>query len=314
MVQLPAWNAIEEDLRVGLVLVADACRYMAGMGKRGDAAASAILGIKNVPKQHLDDLIRDREFLSKVKISDTSFAACTRRCFDLVTVLGPIEQIDVDDEKVEGTQWLSYFLSFMPREAQGGWDYTGTFQCSDAPLVILLGMAEARLALAEYVQNFVRESDSGTGFTPKEIAFLGDVDVRTVRNAMGPKGDKPIRSNAKPKADEARSDLVLGDPLDALEWLAGRRGFHPGRLSPEWVNQHLAGVKSRDAAAALPGLVAWLNQITTEQLASSLGWPADRVREWTRAHTMDVNTAEQVAAAAGLDVTAYRDLIARVAG
>jgi hypothetical protein len=130
---------------------------------------------------------------------------------------------------------------------------------------------------------------------------------------MGPNGDKPIRSNAKPKGKDARSDLVLGDPLDAIEWLAGRRGFHPGRLSPEWVNQQLAGIQSREAAAGLPGLVTWLNRTTTEQLASALGWPADRVREWTRAHSTDVNAAEQVAAAAGLDVAAYRDLIARVA-
>lgn len=53
------------------------------------------------------------------------------------------------------------------------------------------------------------------------IAYLGDVDLRTVRNAMGPRGDKPIRSTARPKPAGARSDLVYGNPLDAIEWLAG---------------------------------------------------------------------------------------------
>jgi len=314
MTRLPAWKAIEDDVRIGFVLVADACRYMVGMGRRGDAAASAILGTKKVPGHHLDDLIQNREFFGSIDISETHFAACARRCFDLVTVLDPLEQIDVDEAKTEGTQWLSYFLSFIPREAMGGGDFTGTFHHPDAPLPVLLGMAEARLALAEYVQNLVRESDSGSGFTAKELSFLGEVDVRTVRNAMGPKGDKPIRSNANPRREDARSELVLGDPLDAIEWLASRRGFHPGRLSPEWVNRHLGGIGTLEAAAALPGLTTWLNRTTTEQLASSAGWQVDRVRDWTRARSIDVSSADEIGAAAGLDVAAYRELIGRVAG
>ncbi len=312
MPTLPNWSAIEEDVRIGLVLAADACRYMVGMGARGDRAAGAILGIAEVPAEHLDDCIEDPGFLRSVAVSDTAFSLVARRCFDLVTILQPIEEIAVEDERAEGADWLSFFLSFMPRRAMGGLDYTGVFHHPDAPLVILRDMAEARLALAEYVQNLVRLGQSSIGFTPRQIAFLGDVDLRTVRNAMGPKGDKPIRSNARPKPSGVRSDLVFGDPLDAIEWLAGRRGFHAGRLTPGWVDRHLAGVTSLQAAAALPGLVAWLNRTTTEELAANLGWPVGRARDWTRGRGLDAAQASDIGAAAGLDGGAYRDLMQRL--
>jgi hypothetical protein len=279
------------------------------MGQRGDAAAAAILGVDEVPDHQLDDLIKHQEFLDNVSIEGTQFESCARRCFDLVTVLRPIEEIDVEDEEAEGTQWLSYFLSFMPSEAMGGSDFTGTFHNPDAPLVVLLGMAQARLALAEYVQRLISQGDARVGFSPKEIAYLGDVDVRTVRNAMGPKGDKPIRTDTRPGR---RSDFVWGDPLDAIEWLAGRRGFHPGRLSPEWLNQHLSQVHTKKAAAALPGLVSWINRTTTEQLASLLDWQTEAVRAWTRGEITDRRHASRIASAAGLDGSAYQALIDRV--
>lgn len=314
MATLPTWTTIEKDLRIGLVLVADGCRYLVGTGERGNAAAAAILGIKEVPAEQLDDLVEDPQFLSAVAVSETQFAASSRRCFDLVTILRPLEEVDVDEEKAEGTNWLSYFLSFVPRQAMGGLDYTGSFHHPEAPLVILLGMAEARIALAESVQTLVRQGESGIGFTPKEIAFLGDVDLRTVRNAMGPKGDKPIRSTARPKPTGVRSDLVFGDPLDAIEWLAGRRGFHAGRLSPEWVNGFLENIPSLQAAAALPGLLAWLNRTTTEELAGKVGWPIERVRGWTRGRGLDAAQAVKIGAAVGLDRAAYREAIKRLTG
>lgn len=309
---LPPWNVIEEDVRIGFVLMADACRYMLGMGERGNAAAAAILGMQEVPPDHLDDRIEDPEFLRGVAIAGTQFVVSARRCYDFVTIRGPIESINVEDERAEGLNSLSYFLSFMPREAMGGLDFTPTFSRPDAPLVVLLEAAEARLELAEFVHNLVRYGEMGLGFTPRTIAILGDVNLRSVRNVMGPKGDKPIRSNASSAEGTERTELVLGDPLDALEWLAGRRGFNPGRLSPEWVSEHLEGFATLPAAGALPGIVSWLNRVTTGELAEAVGWPVDRVRDWTRARNMDAERAAEIGGAAGLDGRAYADLIRRL--
>jgi hypothetical protein len=310
MSHVPAWSGIKDDLRVSFVLVADACRYMTDVGERGDAAASAILDIDELPEQKLDELIKDREFLGSVSVADTVLADCARHCFDLITVLGPLEEINIKEETAN-VHWLAHFLSFIPKKAISGINYTGTFHHPQAPLQVLLGMAQARLRLAEYVQKLVLTSDAGLGYTPQEISLLGNIDIRTVRNAMGPKGDKPIRSGARAGRGRGRS-VVSSDPLDTVEWLAGRRGFHPGRLSPDWVDRHFLNIKTLEAAAALPGLVTWLNRRTTDELASVLGWPAGRVRDWIRGRAISPDAAEEIGTAARLDGAGYRKLMERL--
>jgi hypothetical protein len=305
---VPAWSEIEHDTRLGLVLLADACRHMVRSEDRDNAVGAAMLGIKDLPDEALDVLIKDREFLSSVSIADTHLAACVRHCFDVITVLRPLEEVDLEAERAEGTAWLSYYLSLIPRETIGGVDYSGKFHLPGAPLVTILEMAQARVKLAEYVQNLVLTNNSGFGFTPNEISRLGRVDIRTVRNAMGPKGDSPIRT-VRPRT---RNDTVWGDPLDTSEWLAGRRGFQPGGLSAEWVSRNFDNIKSFETAAALPGLVTWLNGQSTDELATSLGWQVDRIRDWTRGRAVSPDFAEELAAATGLDRVSYRKLIERV--
>jgi hypothetical protein len=291
--------------------MADATRYMLGCGDRGDRAASALLGRSDVQSIHLDDLIQNDEFLASIVLTDTGLLAAAKHCFDFVTVRAPIEMIQIDEVRVEGVEWLSYFLSVLPREAMGGWDYTGIATNPDAPLVSLLRHAEARLQLAEFVQGLFTEKGTGIGFTPGEIAVLAGTDVRTVRNVMGPKGDKPIRSHGLGKERSGKNDLVHGDPLDALEWLAGRRAFHPGRLSTNWVNEKLSEVRSAQAAAAIPGVIIWLNRSTTKDFAKSLNWPLDRLRKWLRAEGINPADAKSIAVASGLDPTNYSSLIAQ---
>ena len=69
MTRVASWNAIEDELCVAFILVADLCRHMIGMGNRGDAAAAAVLGIELMPRQHLIDLIEDGDFVQSVLVS-----------------------------------------------------------------------------------------------------------------------------------------------------------------------------------------------------------------------------------------------------
>lgn len=140
---------------------------------------------------------------------------------------------------------------------------------------------------------------------------MGDVGLRTVRNVFGPKGNKPILSN-NVASKGFRSDLVWGDPLDCLDWLAGRRGFHQGRLSPEWVSEKIPDIPTLEAAAALPGIVAWLGQKTSYELANELGWDISQIRAWTRAESVPPDKAGAVAKAAGVDPVRYSELICRL--
>lgn len=273
-----SWIVVEEQLRIALVLTADATRYLIGMGVRGDQAAAAILGMKDVPNTHLDDLIGDPVFLNSIVTKGTELEAAARRCFDIVTVRHPLETIDVQHEREEVTEWLSYFLAALPREAMGGWDYTAVSH-PDAPLVKLLRKAEARINLAEFVQEAIGFGSLRHGFVAADIAALADAEVRTVRNVMGPKGDKPILTRPTVEGRSSKDDYVWGDPLDTLEWLSGRRGFNPGRLSVEWVNERLLRIPTFEAAAAMPGIVSWVNCVTSQDLAARLRWPPDQLRK-----------------------------------
>lgn len=311
MAQLPDWEVIERDIKIGLVVMADACRYLMGFGtERGETVAAALLGIKSVPQEHLDDLIEDESFFNSIKADETDFFVSTQNCYRFNTSLTPLDKVEVEEMRIEGRDWLSYFLSSMPSEAMGGGDYSGLFHSPDAPLVLLRDLTTARVDLAEYVQNFLQFGKSSLILSPREIALLGDVDIRTVRNAMGPKGNKPIQTELLYAG--ARSDMVYGKPLDVIEWLAGRRGFRSGGLSVSWVEGNFEHIKSLDVACALPGLLAWLNDQTSDQLATRLEWNVATVRDWTRAKSITQSQSQIIAEAVGLDGDKYASLIARL--
>src|SRR5688572_30005302 len=141
--KIPTWNDIEHDARLGLVLLADGCRHMVARDNQEDAVGPAMLGLKELPESFLEELAKDRQFLTSVSISATHFAACIRHCFDLITVLRPLEEIDLEEEKAEGAAWLAYYLSLIPTETVGGVDCRHVFRDPKAPLVTLLGMAQA---------------------------------------------------------------------------------------------------------------------------------------------------------------------------
>lgn len=311
MTKIATWSLIEESIRKGFVTMADTNSAMLGRGIRADAATLALLGISDVPDEDLNGLIEDEEFLSSLKVDDTPFFLSARKCYALVTEIGPIEKVDTDEELSEGPLTLSYYISCMPRETMEGWNACGNFYHPDSPLPVLKDAAKARLDLICFVQELILEGSKGCGFDPKTVSVLGDVGMRSVRNVFGPKGNKPILSYTD-ASKGARADLVWGNPLDCVEWLAGRRGFHQGRLTPEWVNEKIPEIPNLEAAAALPGIVAWLGQKTSEELAGELGWEFSQVRDWTRAINVPPEKAGAIAKAAGIDPVLYSELISKL--
>ncbi|WP_156389064.1 hypothetical protein [Mesorhizobium sp. Root695] len=329
----PPWSAIETDIRTVMALAADVCRNMIGLrhpSGRGDAAAAAFLGMETldgvdgfVVEEIYHSFVRrpDSKFLAKIDIERTQFADAARRCYDLVTNKGPIEHIRYDDDRDDGLHWLWYFLSAIPGDSYGtgAFDYSDLKHDPDSNLRLLHDLTSARLTLAEYVDDLTKadtsweEWRSTCVFTPRDISLLGDVNIRTVRNVMGPKGNKPIRTETM-GGKASRSDLVWGDALDSLEWLAGRRGFQPGPLSPQWVDGRVPEIGSLRALAAVPGVVAWINRTTTDELAAKLQWPSEKVRSWTRGKDIDPEQAQAISAAAGLDGKAYASGIKSLLG
>lgn len=329
----PAWTDVQRDIRIVMALTADVIRNMIGMrdpNGRGDAAAAAFLGLSDLSgidgflvEATYDSIERrpNAAFLDRIEIDGTLFANAARRCYELVATRGPIEELDYENDRDEGLHWLWYFLSAIPTDSYGSdADYSGIAHDPDSNLRLLHDLASARLDLAEYIDEVTQATASWEEmfwpkyvFTPRDVALLGDVNIRTVRNVMGPKGNKPIRTETM-GGKASRPDHVWGDALDCIEWLAGRRGFQPGPLSPQWVDRRILEVGSLRALGALPGVVAWVNRITTEDLAARLQWSPERVRNWTRGIDMEANHARTIAAAAGLDGVAYADRVKTLLG
>ena len=324
----PSWPEVERDIRIAMTLAADVVRNMIGMrdpSGRGDAAAAALLGLPDLSGingfivEETYDSFEGRynaEFLGKIPIAGTEFAKAARRCYDLVATRGPIEDLDYENDRQDGLHWLWYFLSAITTDSYGSdADYSGIARDPDSNLRLLHDLASARLDLAEYIDELTQATETWEKmfwpkylFTARDIALLGDVSIRTVRNAMGPKGNKPIRTETI-GGKASRPDYVWGDALDCIEWLAGRRGFQPGPLSPQWVDRRIPEVGSLRALGALPGVVGWINRTTTEDLAARLRWPTERFRNWTRGIDMEVNYARTIASAVGLDGAAYADRV-----
>lgn len=305
-----SWTEIESSLQLGLVLVADFCELILGE-ERGRLAAKEIIGFDAGGGVFRDDLAaNNRVFLKRVKIDGTQIEHSARRCFRLVTEGTALHKIDVDEIKGDATEWLEYFLKSVPRVAMGGQDMASEIHATDSPLPSLLSAAEATLELASFVQNLPRAKDEDelvqAGFSIKSIAALAQLDIRSVRNEAGPRGKKPLKTTGTGSA-------VSCDPLKALEWLAGRRGFNPGYVAPDWMNNQFHLVRSRAVAHAIPGVVGWVNKMQTVEIAGKSGMSADEVRNWIYNSSGDASFAKRIADTVGLDGFAYEQMVERLA-
>jgi hypothetical protein len=115
------------------------------------------------------------------------------------------------------------------------------FQCVIPSRSSSPALAQARISLAEFVQDLVLRGSLGSGFTARQISYLARVDLRTVRNAMGPKGDRPIRTirvaNTKRRhfRRSARcSRMARRAARPSIRWpisRMGQRQFHEYRIA-----------------------------------------------------------------------------------
>lgn len=304
------WTEIESSLQLGLVLLADFCELILGE-ERGKLAAKEIIGFDAGEGVFRDDLAaNNRVFLKRVKIDGTQIEHSARRCFRLVAEGTALHKIDVNEIKGDATEWLEYFLSSVPGVAMGGQDLTSEIHASDSPLPSLLTAAEATLELAAFVQNLPRAEDESelvqAGFSIKSLAALSQLDIRSVRNEAGPGGKKPIKTTGTGSA-------VTCDPLNALEWLAGRRGFNPGYVDPDWMNEQFHLVRSRAVAHAIPGVVGWVNKMPTSEIAGKAALSEEEVRDWIYRCKGEASFAKRIAEAVGLNGVAYEQLMESLA-
>ncbi|NKQ73437.1 hypothetical protein C3Y89_24350 [Rhizobium sp. UPM1132] len=322
---LQPWQDYERDMRLAMLLVADGMMNMLGAAPNATKAAEAFLGIE-VPADASGFLVNMASnpwegadaSLSSIAIDGTHFNRAVRRAYDLLTELKPIHEIQHQDERDESLDWIGYFLTAVPTDPYGtGGDFFDIVENSTRPLPYLHRAGQAYLSLVEFVHGAVGSHPQWSAssdmivFNADDLALLGDVDIRSVRNAMGPSGSKPIRS-FKASPTDRDDERAYANPVDALDWLSGRRGFKCGRLDADWVNAWIPSTGSLTALGALAGMMFWLNGQTTEKMAEKIGWDAVQTRAWTRGEGLDAFAAKRVAEAAGLDPKAYSKQIAKL--
>ena len=317
MSQSLTWPEIETDLRIGLLLISQACgMFLGGITPRAKAAKSALLGVDDFKEWGApSDMAGDAETLNQLDIKDTDLFEEVSECFISVSSPSPLQEVFESDRLEILLEHLDTFLASVPRQISidGPWPHN-RFQDTDAPLPRLRSKVQALLDLAEYARCPWSWGSSADGFYVETIAALADINPRTVRNVMSPTGKKSIKSVANRMSKKfARNELFIeGDALDTLEWLAGRRNFNPGGLSPDWVTTQFQLFDTMQAAAAVPGIVGWINRITTDAIADRSGWTAKKVSAWIRGKITTPSDARQIAMAVGLDPDRYEALIERL--
>nr|WP_295884580.1 helix-turn-helix domain-containing protein [uncultured Devosia sp.] len=315
--QTASWNDIESDLKLGAFLITVAAQSL--VGDRSTASAGfgkAALGKSYDSTQSAASQVDDLGGLAQFDVSGTHFWKTARACFDFVHDETPLDKLDTGDFQDDTLNWMTYFLSAIPRDsyATSLGVHAGRFQerrdrGDESPLPGLQLAAAAKANLADYLQGFPGNREMDLGFAPFEIAALAGMNISSVRNFVGPGGTKPIRSMP--------SELklgVYGDPLDTLEWLAGRRNFNAGTLSANWPAWAADRTSTIEDVGALLGIYAWTNRITTDDLADRSGLPKETVRDWTRGTIVSIDDAIALARAAGIDPDLYADLVAQHAG
>lgn len=311
------WNNIESDLRLGVFLITVAAQSL--VGDRGQISGSlgrAVLGKAYDASQSAAGQVYEFEHLAEFDVSGTYFWKVARECYDFVHGDTPLDKLETGDFQADTLNWMTYFMSAIPRDsyATSLGEYADRFQerrdrGDQAPLPGLHLAAVAKANLADYVQRFPGNRDLDLGFAPFEIAALAGMNISSVRNFIGPDGTKPIRSMP--------SELKLGvqgDPLDTLEWLAGRRNFNAGNLSADWAAWAAERANTIEDVGAILGIYAWTNRITTEALAEQSGLSTGAVKQWTRGEIGSADDAVALANAAGIDADLYADLVVRHCG
>jgi hypothetical protein len=304
---LPSLSDLQQAIGAALVLHAESARFMLGVTKRGQAAADAYLGAPFDSDGLITESFVNNAILPV--IDDTEFARVVGDCFSFASTRPAVETIDIENFEIDAFDWLDYFWGVIPHRDEGAYDVTS----STWPLYTLLKIAGARLELLRFVMRLFKPYEKGlpdSNFTPEKIAILAGIDLRSARNAMGPRGNQPIKTGRI--ADPEKKLILVGDPLDTVEWLAERRGFFQGPISTSWINANFSTVSNKESAAALPGIAAWLNRISTADLAEKLDWKLSDIKKWFRGKGLSASRASEIAAAAGLDGALYAETVTRL--
>jgi hypothetical protein len=261
--EIPSLFELKTAFRNALVVNAETLYLLSGTEGLGRELATLYLG-RDVDGLPSDEYLAD----SSLRVIDIDrhaiwqVIAGLHRMLDERRMAMTSGTIDVDDIRNDMLNFLELFLASIPNVALGAWDGTGV---RAGCLASLFELASAWLRLGEDIEEALSGDSSFINLRPADLALLGNMNERSLRNLVGPKNR--IRTHEGSKASAARKSkssvqsraFVAVDLVDALDWLGSRKGFAIEPLSPKFVVDRVREIedpKVRARAVLISLLVA----------------------------------------------------------
>jgi len=194
--------------------------------------------------------------------------------------------------------WLEGVLgSSLIHESHAGHQFDHRF----ARATVALAQARAILDGLATEGRFYRSAGDPPGndmLTFAEVALLGDMDERSVRNAASKKDSGLVATSV----DEGRKSFIKADA--ARSWLKDRKGFVPTRAAGLLENFDLLsrGFTGRAEATEYLRLICERKNITLPQFATLCGVVADEApTDWSCAPLPDDDSVQKVATKLEID-------------
>lgn len=283
MNNLPTWKNIKWELQTALALQADALMLARG-GEKGKILAEEFLDVKLNDFLFSDELSND-DFRESINLLQFQIYEVAKNSYDYCKSKNFCSWGGYDIETMEDV--LDIFIGSIPRVAIGGseWDVGGYLMFIHKVLVERMHFHEDVLRETSFYNN---------EYSIPQLAILAQMTETSVRNMAGPSNERPLKTefvageSSSTNMGEKRQNSMKVKGLNALEWLVGRRGFSPGKISPKNFNLGLSEYINRGGVFEFPsqsigsgiGVLAWLNVGSTEKILTLLDWEKEEFLCW----------------------------------
>lgn len=294
--RIPDLTDLERNLRETLVVRAEV--LMLGMGGELGAQLASLVTGGLVDEHTIPTDTFDGTNLDDIPVAHLAIHHCLIGLRALLEAksLGrdpTSTTLDSDYIRQEYLDLLELYLSSLPDMTFGGFDWGG---CRNGAMRALLLAGQAWHRLLCMIDEGTYGDFDLELITATDLAMLADLEVRSVRNLVGPQ--KRLRSkehHVERKTQVSERGFATINRFDALDWLVSRKDFKFSDLKPSLLAARLDGVANpvaRGRAAILCALVRGLpfstlaarlnlEEKTLRDLADGIGQPqlAERITQ-----------------------------------
>lgn len=278
IMRLPSIDLLMANIREALVVKAEELSLMAG-GARGEQLIELVTGVPGV-SQLPTDWFADQTALEQI---DPHRHEITRRVLELRTLLlarscggkpddGALDSDLMDQEYV---QHIELFLSSLPEMMLGGQDWSG---CRNGAVHDLLITGRAWQRLLASIDEGTKGEFGIEYLTATDLALVAGIDVRTMRNQVGPsRALRTIAQYREKRTSVQDRGFAAINRFDAVPWLFGRKDFRIASLKPGLFANRLSDIDDDLARGRSALLAAFVLGMRPDGLAKAMNAGPDAI-------------------------------------